>query len=213
MGSGAGKTPRPSTTCAGLRRFRDSGDGFRGRRFRPSGCKSSSSAAPGTGVQVVFRLFLRRQSRIRLREHIRNIYCRARSPACGARGPAGQGATSSGAEPPYAPAASDCGKAGCVRAKSGPRLQFAGRGPFAGLPPGAKVHGMISGPGARQGVPPARRMHSTGPAAAPAGNIEPTGPAGSGRPGDRPATTGRQGDDNVGKRQQGDPGGQSGSRS
>lgn len=107
--------------------------------------------------------FLRAPMRIRLREHIRNIYCRARLPACGAGGRRGQGATSSGTEPPCVPAASDCGKAGCMRAKSGPRLQFAGRGPFAGVPAGAKVHGMIARLPGRVRAPSASRRTSAGP--------------------------------------------------
>lgn len=88
---------------------------------------------------------------------------------------------------PYAPAASDCGKAGCVRSKSGPRLQFAGRGPFAGLPPGAKVHGMISGPGARHGVP-----HALNGASRSAGGQHRTNGTGRQRPARRQAGNDRQ---------------------
>jgi len=219
---------RPSTICAGCRRFplpvRSARSGL--ARSGPAGAATSRKPASRNSRlrQLPAQLgqtFLRAPMRIRLREHIRNIYCRARLPACGAGGRCGQGASCS-TRLRHEPASSArvwcfcdkaCGKAGARGPKSGPGPQFAGRGPFVGLLPGAKVHGTITGPGARSGVPPARRMKRTGPPQRRRAASYRRAWPGSGRLRNRPATSGRQGDDNVGKRQQGDPGGQSGSRS
>lgn len=210
----------PSIPVAGPLRPIRSGPIRSGRRRNQPGPASRNSRLKQLPAQLG-QTFLRAPMRIRLREHIRNIYCRARLTPCGAGMRCGQGASCS-TRLRHEPASSArvwcfcdkaCGKAGARGPKSGPGPQFAGRGPFVGLLPGAKVHGTITGPGARSGVPPARRMKRTGPPQRRRAASYRRAWPGSGRLRNRPATSGRQGDDNVGKRQQGDPGGQSGSRS
>lgn len=197
----SGREHRPSTTCAGLRRFRGRNPrrAIPPERLHPSDSGNPTSFAAGTKGCWSFSGCFYAGSPESDCVNISGTYTVAQDRRhVGRADPPGKGQRHPGPvllaclrQAPHAPAASDCGKAGCMRAKSGPRLQFAGRGPFAGLPPGAKVHGMISAP---RGAPgrAAGAPHAINGARRSAGGQHRTNGTGRQRPARRQAGNDRQ---------------------